>query len=159
LCLHQSSSPSYTLFKLRRDFFFFFFFLGILFGIIHFLLCTSVSSSAAEFCSSSVLFVESYLLFVCLLDCKGISLFCGLKLPISSDFFFRCCILVVVLLRVLRLMKSTTFFFDRIFLPCNFSTASESVFIALSLDDSSRFFPSPNVAAPVQERSASCAAR
>jgi hypothetical protein len=65
----------------------------------------------------------------------------------------------VVLLLVLGLGKSTAFFFDRIFLPCNFSTASESVFVALSLDDSSHFSPSPNVAAPVQERSASCAAR
>jgi hypothetical protein len=87
LCLHQSSSSSYTLFKLGCDFFF----LGILFGIIHFLLCTLVSSSAAEFSSSSVLFVESYLLFVCLLyllDCREFLFFCGLKLPISSGFFF-----------------------------------------------------------------------
>jgi len=35
LCLHQSSSPSYTLFKLRCDFFFFFFF-GFFFCLFFF---------------------------------------------------------------------------------------------------------------------------
>jgi hypothetical protein len=82
LCLHQSSSSSYTLFKLGFDFFFFF-------GIIHFLLCTLVSSSAAEFSSSSVLFVESYLLFVCLLDCRGISLLLWFEaIYFKRSFFF-----------------------------------------------------------------------
>ncbi len=161
LCLHQSSSPSYTLFKLRCDFFFFFFFFfwgfflaSFIFFFAHQFQARLRSFVLLLFCLLSLIFC----LFVCLIAGEFL-FFCGLKLPISSDFFFRCCILVVVLLRVLRLMKSTAFFFDRIFLPCNFSTASESVFIALSLDDSSRFFPSPNVAAPVQERSASCAAR
>jgi hypothetical protein len=83
LCLHQSSSSSYTLFKLGWDFFFW-----ILFGIIHFLLCTLVSSSAAEFSSSSVLFVESYLLFVCLLDCRGISLLLWFEATYFKRIFF-----------------------------------------------------------------------